>query len=101
MADFEVSKLGHRVLNEFMESPRTALSGADLMRRANLFSGTLYPLLKRFETAGYLKGSWEEVDPSEVGRPRRKLYRITALGQNAFNRAARERGFPVEGGVKI
>jgi PadR family transcriptional regulator, regulatory protein PadR len=52
-----------------------------------LGSGTLYPLLQRLENAGWLKSEWEEVDPSEAGRPRRRLYKLTGHGQT---RAVRE-----------
>ena len=39
-------------------------------------SGTLYPLLARLEAAGWFTSEWEDVDPSEVGRPRRRLYKL-------------------------
>lgn len=56
-------------------------SGADIARECSIASGTLYPLLYRFEQAGWLQSEWENVEPSEVGRPRRRLYRLKALGQ--------------------
>jgi hypothetical protein len=46
--------------------------------------GTLYKALDRMERAGLLESRWE--DPAiaaEVGRPRRRLYRITGLGEQA------------------
>ncbi len=51
--------------------------------------GTLYKALDRMERAGLLESRWE--DPSigaEAGRPRRRLYRVTGLGEQAV-RAAR------------
>ena len=48
--------------------------------------GTLYPLLARLEAAGWATSQWEDVDPREAGRPRRRLYRLTGVGQ----RRARE-----------
>lgn len=39
--------------------------------------GTLYKALARLERDGLLESWWEEVDPVEVGRPRRRLYRVT------------------------
>jgi PadR family transcriptional regulator, regulatory protein PadR len=50
--------------------------------------GTLYKALDRLERAGLLESSWE--DPAvaaDEGRPRRRLYRVTALGEQAVARA--------------
>jgi hypothetical protein len=40
-------------------------------------SGTLYPIMLRLETAGWFVSRREAVDPAHVGRPRRRLYRLT------------------------
>jgi PadR family transcriptional regulator, regulatory protein PadR len=56
------------------------LAGADITRATKLKSGYLYPLLFRLEQAGWLKSRWEEGDPSEMGRPRRRLYSVTGVG---------------------
>ncbi len=37
----------------------------------------MYPMLARLETADWLKGDWEDVDPKEVGRLRRRFYSLT------------------------
>lgn len=78
-----ISTVGLRVLTSFMASPSTPLHGYDLMRAAKVSSGTLYPLLLRFEREGLLTSKWEEVDAKEEGRPRRRLYTITGSGQRA------------------
>lgn len=81
---------GLLVLRAFTEHPRKELCGADLMKLTQLSSGTLYPILLRFERSGFLDSHWEEEQPSDLQRPRRRLYRInrsgaqlaaTALGQ--------------------
>ena len=54
--------------------------------------GTLYRALERLQKAGLLESEWE--DPAlaaEEGRPRRRLYRITAAGQAAVAQGAAER----------
>jgi PadR family transcriptional regulator PadR len=56
------------------------LAGADLLSSTDLASGRLYPILMRLEEAGWLKSRWEKADPALVGRPRRRLYRITSTG---------------------
>ncbi len=69
-----------RVLEAFLENPTDQLSGADVQKRGHLSSGTLYPILLRLESAGWLVSRWEQVDPASVGRPRRRLYRLTSSG---------------------
>lgn len=69
-----------RVLMDFIEQKRP-LSGADLINDLGLFSGTLYPILKRLEKAGWLTSSWEGGDPKELGRPVRRFYELTATGE--------------------
>jgi len=69
-----------KVLEAFLENPTEQLSGADVQKRSGLASGTLYPILLRLESAGWFSSRWESVDPSVAGRPRRRLYRLTASG---------------------
>jgi DNA-binding PadR family transcriptional regulator len=69
-----------RVLDAFLENPADELSGADVQKRSGLASGTLYPILLRLESAGWFVSRWENIDPSIAGRPRRRLYRLTASG---------------------
>jgi PadR family transcriptional regulator len=51
------------------------------MRDTKLSSGTLYPILLRFEQARLLESEWESGDPREMGRPRRRLYHLTLSGR--------------------
>jgi PadR family transcriptional regulator len=69
-----------RVLDVFLENPAEQLSGAQVHQRCGLASGTLYPILLRLEAAGWFVSRWESIDPSEAGRPRRRLYRLTSTG---------------------
>jgi PadR family transcriptional regulator len=56
--------------------------------RALTAHGTLYKALGRMERAGLLESEWEDADfAMGQGRPRRRLYRVTGLGE----RAVRER----------
>jgi PadR family transcriptional regulator, regulatory protein PadR len=79
-----VSHSGLRVLKACADQPGRRLYGYELMQITGLASGTLYPLLMRFEESGWLTSSWESADPIEKGRPRRRLYRITAAGSAAL-----------------
>ena len=73
-----------RVLRVFLDTLskdlRTELAGADLMSPARVSSGTLYPILLRFERAGLLESRWEKERPEKLGRPRRRFYRMTSAG---------------------
>jgi DNA-binding PadR family transcriptional regulator len=47
--------------------------------------GTLYKALDRLERGGYLESRWEDpVFAAEAARPRRRSYRITAIGEAAL-----------------
>jgi DNA-binding PadR family transcriptional regulator len=47
--------------------------------------GTLYKVLHRLVGAGLLESQWEDpAEAAEAGRPRRRLYRVTAAGVSAL-----------------
>jgi len=64
--------------------------GLELAKAANLSSGTIYPALARLERMGWVESFWEDVDPSEIGRPRRRLYRLTGQGERSAIAAIEE-----------
>jgi PadR family transcriptional regulator PadR len=73
-----------------LEKPREGRSGAEISRALKIGSGTLYPLLARLENADWTRSEWEEVEPSEVGRPRKRFYKLTGQGQNRARKALAE-----------
>ncbi len=79
-----------KVLKELMQCPSRGLSGAEIARATGLASGTLYPILFRLEKSAWLKSNWEDVCPSEVKRPRRRLYQVTAVGETETRAAFKE-----------
>ena len=58
--------------------------GFEMMRVTGLPSGTVYPLLRRLEHAGLVFSTWEDVDPSEEGRPQRRVYVATEEGKKVL-----------------
>ncbi|MFI1212407.1 PadR family transcriptional regulator [Streptomyces sp. NPDC020802] len=68
------------VLRALLESPTQERYGLELCGMAGLESGTIHPILARLEAAGWVDSSWEDVDPSERGRPRRRYYRLNPDG---------------------
>jgi PadR family transcriptional regulator len=85
-----LSQQALRILKEFLEHPSTDLSGSGLIKATGLLSGTVYPILLRFERLGLLKSRWESDEPSRLGRPRRRLYRLTGEGAKVATDALRE-----------
>ncbi len=58
-------------------------SGADVSRSVHVGSGTLYPILDRFESAEWIRRRWEDVEPGTAGRPARHLMALTLKGRAA------------------
>ncbi len=79
-SDPRITLQSMKVLAAFLENQYDELSGSDIAKGTELMSGTLYPILMRFEQANWLKSRWEAVEPTEIGRPRRRLYRLTPTG---------------------
>lgn len=83
-----------KVLASLMSRTQDEISGAEIARSTKLASGTLYPILFRLEEAGWVESRWETEDPHELGRPRRRLYRVTGVGMRAARAAFREHVLP-------
>ena len=81
-----------RVLRVFLEQQPKEAAGSDICKQTRLLSGTLYPILMRLERSGWLKSRWEQIDPHDAGRPRRRLYLLTSLGYNKTREALSELG---------
>jgi PadR family transcriptional regulator PadR len=79
-----------RVLAVLMDEPAGHHYGLEIAKSAGLATGTLYPVLARLERAGWVTSDWEEIDPVAEGRPRRRLYQLTADGERAASRALAE-----------
>jgi DNA-binding PadR family transcriptional regulator len=71
------------------------ISGVEIARATKLSSGTLYPILIRLEQARWAESRWEEGNPSELGRPRRRFYQLTALGAKKARSAIQEIAAPL------
>jgi len=82
-----LSRPALKILKLFIEKPTESKSGADIARALGITSGTLYPVLGRFENAGWLVSEWETTNPAEAGRPRRRFYKLTPLGHNEASKA--------------
>ncbi|HET6652884.1 MAG TPA: helix-turn-helix transcriptional regulator [Nocardioides sp.] len=83
------------VLQVLLADAEVELYGGQIGSAAGLPSGTVHPILARLEGVGWVESRWEDVDPSQAGRPARRYYRLTAAGANrapaALLRASRPR----------
>ena len=62
--------------------------GFDLLDATGLPSGTVYPILRRLESAGLVKSRWEAVGIArDEGRPPRRYYQLTGAGAEALSEA--------------
>jgi DNA-binding PadR family transcriptional regulator len=64
------------VLTVLLADPAREMYGLELCAAAGLQSGTIHPILARLERRGWLCSRWEQVDPAQAGRPRRRYYRL-------------------------
>jgi PadR family transcriptional regulator PadR len=79
-----------KVFKVLLEDPAGRHYGLEIGKAAGLPSGSIYPLLMRFEQAEWLTSDWEDVDPKAAGRPRRRLYQLTGRGAEVGRRALEE-----------
>ena len=64
------------VLLVLLDEPDRERYGLELSELAGLATGTIHPILARLEQVGWLRSRWEQVDPKEQGRPRRRYYHL-------------------------
>lgn len=67
--------------------------GFDIMQATGLPSGTIYPALRRLESARLIRSDYDSTAAAESGGPPRKCFRLTAEGKSALQAATQR--FPV------
>ncbi len=88
-----ITKQVMSVLLLMLEAPDASWYGLELARKTGFKTGTIYPLLARLEQTGWLESDFETADPSVEKRPRRRLYRLTGVGETAARQRAIEAGY--------
>jgi PadR family transcriptional regulator PadR len=68
------------VLRAMLTEPGHEMYGLQVCEASGLPSGTIHPILARFEGLGWLESRWEDAVPHEEGRPRRRYYKLTEDG---------------------
>jgi DNA-binding PadR family transcriptional regulator len=74
------------VLQLMVQQPTADYYGLELAKAAGIPTGTIYPILRRLEDGGWVESSWENIDPHQEGRPRKRLYRLTGFGVHEARR---------------
>jgi PadR family transcriptional regulator, regulatory protein PadR len=64
--------------------------GFQIIDETGLASGTVYPALRRLESAGLIRSVWDSRETETSSGPARKHYRLTAAGR-AHQSRLRER----------
>lgn len=82
-----LSSASVKVLRQFLDNRSEEQYGFGVMRATGVKAGSLYPILDRFERVGWIEGYDELIDEHAEGRPRRRLYRLTADGAMAAEEA--------------
>lgn len=90
MAQPQITLQVLKVLDAMLEDPKAEHYGLEIGARTNLKGGTLYPILARIEGAKWVTSRWEDIDPSEAGRPRRRLYKLTGIGAEVATQQLQE-----------
>ena len=87
------------VLDTFLSDLKREWYGFDLIERTGLKSGSIYPILHLLEADGWLSSSREDIDPKAEGRPARRLYTLTGLGEREAKAALERRAAAASSGV--
>jgi DNA-binding MarR family transcriptional regulator len=84
-----------QVLDLFLANPgRVDIFALELCRQTGLGSGTVSQILFRLEQWGWAKSYWEDAGKAHgMGRPRRRFYRLTGVGERRARELVRTR-FP-------
>ena len=60
--------------------------GFEIADRTGLQTGTVYPVLRRLDTLGFVRSTWEnEKTARREQRPARRYYEITRAGNDALD----------------
>ncbi|MDQ3765047.1 MAG: PadR family transcriptional regulator [Actinomycetota bacterium] len=70
------------VLGALLQQPDTELYGLEIVKASGLEPGTIYPVLQRLRSAGWVSDRWENPEAGHAeGRPPRRYYRLTMEGR--------------------
>ncbi len=81
-------RLTHSTTLVLVALARGVRHGFDLLDETGLQSGTVYPILRRLESAGLVRSRWEAVARARAeGRPPRRYYELSGAGAEVLEEA--------------
>src|SRR5713101_9738714 len=86
-----------QVMDLLLSQPhRAEWFGMDICRQTRLGSGTVTQILFRLNDWGWVEARWEDAAEAHAqGRPRRRFYRLSALGEHEASALIRQRLNPL------
>lgn len=78
-----------KVLGVMLEDPSAWHYSLEVGRVAGVAPGTIYPALAKLEMSGWIESRW---DAGGKRDPRRRLYRLTGVGQRCAAAAVADQG---------
>lgn len=78
------------VFEVLLDAPSDEVYGLEVVRASGVSVGSAYAILRRLEDEGLLEGRWEQIRPSNEGRPPRRYYRLNADGRRVALRETSE-----------
>lgn len=76
-----------KVLQVMLDDPSADHWGYQLMEQSGVKSGSLYPILRQLEDVGWVESHRESINREREGRPPRRYYKLTGLGERAASTA--------------
>jgi PadR family transcriptional regulator, regulatory protein PadR len=89
--EVDICAAARRLRREFHGFALAKLLADGNDRKRLIAQGTLYRALGRLEAMGMLTSRWEDPQAADEGRPLRRLYRLTDLGERALAESAAQR----------
>lgn len=86
-----------RVIRAMLAEPAREMYELEICKAADRPSGTIHPILARLERYGWLESRWEDIEPAEEGRPRRRYYRLSPEGAERAHAALEREGIHLPG----
>ncbi len=63
-----------KVLRVLLADPKTPIWGLEIVKKTDLLTGTVYPIMDRLETLGWVTSEWEQ--DNDRNGPRRRYYKL-------------------------
>ena len=77
----KLSPQSSAVIQYMLNDVKSPVYGLQLIEDLKQPAGTIYPILERLESIGWIQGNWENDKQKDYGRRKRKLYTLTKEGK--------------------